>query len=245
MYESLILFSRLSSIGVEYTGDSENFATDLGPYHVMYVIPVLDAFLRNTRCTTPEKFDGLTRKWDSFRSVLDKIQLVMIDEVHCIGDERGGCLEGLITRMKVQNEMRVRSAKNTIRFVALSATICNLEDVAHWLEADSFTFGEEQRPVKLDTHVFGYPQRSSNEYMFDRSLSYKLYDIISTYSDFRPTLIFCSSRKGCVDAGKILLTSAGEHGVSLFESKHFGCLQRESSSVQSIFSIRFSCPDAF
>ena len=51
--------------------------------------------------TTPEKWDSITRKWNDQFVLLSSIKLVLIDEVHMIGEtERGGTLESVISRMK-------------------------------------------------------------------------------------------------------------------------------------------------
>jgi ATP-dependent DNA helicase HFM1/MER3 len=51
--------------------------------------------------TTPEKWDSITRKWTDHLALLSSVKLLMIDEVHLLGDEsRGSCLETLICRMK-------------------------------------------------------------------------------------------------------------------------------------------------
>jgi superfamily II RNA helicase len=51
--------------------------------------------------TTPEKWDSITRKWTDHLALLSSVKLLMIDEVHLLGDEsRGSCLETLVCRMK-------------------------------------------------------------------------------------------------------------------------------------------------
>ena len=51
--------------------------------------------------TTPEKWDSITRKWTDHLLLIGSVKLLMIDEVHLLGDEsRGGCLEAIICRMK-------------------------------------------------------------------------------------------------------------------------------------------------
>jgi ATP-dependent DNA helicase HFM1/MER3 len=68
-----------------------------------------------------------------------------------------------------------------IRFVGLSATVPNIEDVARWLrEPDGqlaifYVFGEEFRPVRLDAFVLGCSRSDNgkNVFMFDHSLNYK------------------------------------------------------------------------
>ena len=53
-----------------------------------------------------------------------------------------------------------------VRFVAVSATIPNVRDLAQWLGAPpsgTRSFGEEMRPVKLRTVVRGYNPTKTGE----------------------------------------------------------------------------------
>ena len=51
--------------------------------------------------TTTEKWDSITRRWNEQFVLLSSIKLVLVDEVHMIGEpDRGGCLESVICRMK-------------------------------------------------------------------------------------------------------------------------------------------------
>jgi len=51
--------------------------------------------------TTTEKWDSITRRWNEQFVLLSSIKLVLVDEVHMIGEpERGGCLESVLCRMK-------------------------------------------------------------------------------------------------------------------------------------------------
>lgn len=171
---------------IELTGDSE--------YEDM------KAFLNiNIIVTTPEKWDSLCRK-SSFMKVLNNIELVLIDEIHTINDEtRGPVLESLVSRMKL-----LRSSSNSskqLRFVTLSATIPNVQDVCEWIsyrenDGKYFQIGDETRPVKLKTIVIGYDcPASANDFQFDLELNRQLHKVIEQYSQRRPTLIFASTRK--------------------------------------------------
>jgi replicative superfamily II helicase len=59
---------------------------------------------------------------DRLSTTQDTIGLLLVDEVHMLGDTRGACLEGLITRCKVmkafKKDVDVPCAR--MRFVALS-----------------------------------------------------------------------------------------------------------------------------
>lgn len=51
--------------------------------------------------TTPEKWDSITRRWNEYVVLLGSVKLVLVDEVHMIGEaERGSCLETVLSRMK-------------------------------------------------------------------------------------------------------------------------------------------------
>ena len=63
----------------------------------------------------------------------------------------------------------------SMRIVALSATLPNVEDLSEWLECESsFSFGPDYRPVQLDTHVVGFNENGKNGFMFEKSLNYKV-----------------------------------------------------------------------
>ncbi|KAL9612250.1 MAG: hypothetical protein Q9167_003163 [Letrouitia subvulpina] len=117
--------------------------------------------------TTPEKWDSITRKWKDHAKLMQLVKLFLIDEVHILKDTRGACLEAVVSRMK--------SVGSGVRFVALSATIPNSEDIATWLgkntaakhlPAHQERFGEEFRPVKLRKYVYGLPY-SGSDFGFD------------------------------------------------------------------------------
>uniref|UniRef100_A0A8D0GBW4 Helicase ATP-binding domain-containing protein n=1 Tax=Sphenodon punctatus TaxID=8508 RepID=A0A8D0GBW4_SPHPU len=84
--------------------------------------------------TTPEKWDSMTRKWRD-NSLVQLVRLFLIDEVHVVKDEsRGATLEVVVSRMKtVQSSLSsIVECPDTVlpmRFVAVSATIPNAEDV--------------------------------------------------------------------------------------------------------------------
>ncbi|RYH08475.1 DEAD/DEAH box helicase [archaeon] len=54
--------------------------------------------------TTPEKWDSLTRMWRDNVFLLGLIDLLLLDEIHHLGEERGAVLETVIVRMRVINK---------------------------------------------------------------------------------------------------------------------------------------------
>ncbi|MBN3313268.1 HFM1 helicase, partial [Atractosteus spatula] len=169
--------------------------------------------------TTPEKWDSMTRKW-SGNCLVQLVRLFLIDEVHVVKDEtRGATLEVVVSRMKamcssLSHGAQTPESKTSVRFVAVSATIPNIKDIADWLSdggepAVCLEMDEEHRPVKLRKVVLGFPCSSNQtEFKFDLSLNYKIASVIQTYSDQKPTLVFCATRKGVQQSASVLAKDA-------------------------------------
>ncbi|KAK0670172.1 putative ATP-dependent DNA helicase [Cercophora samala] len=154
--------------------------------------------------TTPEKWDSITRKWQDHRRLLQLVELFIIDEVHILKDVRGATLEAVVSRMK--------TIGTNVRFIALSATVPNSDDIAQWLGRNHTnqhlpalreTFGEEFRPVKLQKFVYGY-ECNGNEFILDKLLDSKLPSLIARHSQQKPILVFCFTRKSCESTASLL-----------------------------------------
>lgn len=185
-------FTQVGLRCAELTGDSD--ASDLRNVQSANII-----------VTTPEKWDSMTRKWKDHEKLMRLIKLFLIDEVHILNDNRGAVLEAVVSRMK--------SIGTDVRFVALSATVPNFHDVAAWLgknlsepnlPASNEKFGEEFRPVKLRKHVHGYVCNGNNDWAFEKQLDAKLPEIIAKYSERKPMMIFCATRKSCIHTAQLI-----------------------------------------
>ncbi|KAI1092080.1 P-loop containing nucleoside triphosphate hydrolase protein [Rostrohypoxylon terebratum] len=184
-------FSHMNLNCIELTGDtSQAQASRVGSASIIV--------------TTPEKWDSITRKWSDHRKLLDMIRLVLIDEVHILKDARGATLEAVVSRMKTIGA--------NVRFVALSATVPNIGDVAKWLGRNHSNqrepaliraFGEELRPVKLKRFVYGF-EANLNDFTFDKSLDKKLIILLAKHSERKPIMIFCFTRKSCESTARKL-----------------------------------------
>jgi ATP-dependent DNA helicase HFM1/MER3 len=148
-------FSALNLKCAELTGDTDS--SQLRSVQISQII-----------ITTPEKWDSMTRKWKDHMKLMQLVKLFLIDEVHILKETRGATLEAVVSRMK--------NIGSNVRFVALSATVPNSEDIATWLGKDATNqhvpahrehFGEEFRPVILKKVVYGYPC-SMNDFAFDK-----------------------------------------------------------------------------
>ncbi|OJD15928.1 hypothetical protein AJ78_03871 [Emergomyces pasteurianus Ep9510] len=158
----------------------------------------------NIIITTPEKWDSMTRKWRDHIKLMQLVKLFLIDEVHILKENRGATLEAVVSRMK--------SVDSNVRFVALSATVPNSEDIGAWLGRDPTTqhlpahrerFGEEFRPVKLQKFVYGY-QGNRNDFAFDKACEARLPEVLEKHSEKKPIMIFCCTRNSAIATSKYL-----------------------------------------
>jgi ATP-dependent DNA helicase HFM1/MER3 len=85
--------------------------------------------------------DDIVRGRSNHSQLLSRVHLFLIDEVSCscdvlphskhcnqvhiVNESRGSTLEVVICRMKMRG--------SAVRFVAVSATVPNIDDVAHWI----------------------------------------------------------------------------------------------------------------
>ena len=57
---------------IELTGDTENDnENEIDSAHII--------------CTTPEKWDSMTRKWKNRELIMSRVRLMLIDEIHVLG----------------------------------------------------------------------------------------------------------------------------------------------------------------
>ena len=78
--------------------------------------------------TTPEKWDGISRSWQN-RSYVQAMRLLVIDEIHLLGDERGPVLEVIVSR----TNFIASHTEHPVRVVGLSTALANARDLANWL----------------------------------------------------------------------------------------------------------------
>jgi helicase len=101
---------------------------------------------------TSEKADSLLRHRSSW---LQKISLVVADEVHLIHDpERGPTLEITLTKFRRFNP--------ELQVIALSATVKNSKELASWLDAEHVSSEWRPTPLKEGVYMDGEVQFTDN-----------------------------------------------------------------------------------
>ncbi len=155
--------------------------------------------------TTPEKWDGISRSWQS-RGYVRQVSLVVIDEIHLLGGDRGPILEIIVSRM---NYIASQS-KGSVRLVGMSTACANAMDLGNWLGVKEglFNFRHSVRPVPLEIFIDGFPeQRGFCPLM--QSMNRPTFLAIKTHSPDKPVIVFVASRRQTRLTAKDLINLCG------------------------------------
>ncbi len=135
--------SRFSGLGVRVgvsVGDFDSPDPELDRYDIIVA--------------TSEKADSLLRHRTAW---LEKISLVVADEVHLMHDpERGPTLEVTLTKFRRFNPK--------LQVIALSATVKNSKEVAEWLEAEHIQSDWRPTPLKEGVYTNGQIRFTDNSH---------------------------------------------------------------------------------
>ena len=146
--------------------------------------------------STYEKLDSSIR---SNPSILNGVSVLVVDEIHYVGDpDRGPLLESLIARILDYDPHP--------QIIALSATIPNAEELARWLDAELVV--SDWRPVPLLEGVY---DGSSNSIIYSNGSKRRVESVTATpYIDLvrdinlegGHALVFVQSRRRAVQMAK-------------------------------------------
>ncbi|KAK9459314.1 Sec63 Brl domain-containing protein [Lipomyces oligophaga] len=168
--------------------------------------------------TTPEKWDVVTRK-SGDNELVDKVKLLIIDEVHMLHDDRGAVIESLVARTLRQ----VESTQSMIRIIGLSATLPNYVDVADFLKVDRneglFYFDASFRPVPLEQHFIGVRGKAGSKQSNENldKVTYK--KVVEMLQEGHQIMVFVHSRKDTLKTVKSLRELAMTEGdMDLFDA---------------------------
>ncbi|CAK8672120.1 unnamed protein product [Clavelina lepadiformis] len=141
--------------------------------------------------TTPEKWDGVSRSWHT-RGYVRQVALLIIDEIHLLGQDRGPVLEVIVSRTNFISSQ----TEKTVRIVGLSTALANARDLADWLgikQMGLFNFRPSVRPVPMEVHIHGFAGKHYCPRM--AAMNKPCFQAIRTHSPAKPSLIFVSSRR--------------------------------------------------
>ncbi|TGO11321.1 hypothetical protein BTUL_0112g00110 [Botrytis tulipae] len=201
------LGSRLAWLGIqvrEFTGDMHLTKKEITQTQIIV--------------TTPEKWDVVTRKGTGDTELVQKVRLLIIDEVHMLHDDRGSVLESLVAR----TERQVESTQSLIRIVGLSATLPNYIDVADFLKvnrhAGLFYFDASFRPVPLEQHFIGVKGKAGTRQSRENIDTTAFEKVREMLELDHQVMVFVHSRKDTFNTAKMLYEKAIEQVcVDLFD----------------------------
>lgn len=201
------LGKRLAWLGIkcrEYTGDMQLTKSEIVQTQIIV--------------TTPEKWDVVTRKGTGDTELVQKVRLLIIDEVHMLHDERGAVLESLVAR----TERQVESTQSMIRIVGLSATLPNYVDVADFLKVNKyaglFYFDSSFRPVPLEQHFIGVKGKAGSKQSRE-NLDNVAFDKVKEMLELdHQVMVFVHSRRDTMLTARMLHQKAMDDGcLDLFD----------------------------
>ncbi|KAK8860756.1 hypothetical protein M9Y10_012421 [Tritrichomonas musculus] len=170
---------------------------------------------------TPEKWDAVSRGF-VVRQFVQFVSLVIIDEVHLLGTDRGHIIEAVVDRMKF--------LQANLRVIALSTCLSNPLDVAKFLGVPNrgvYNYSPKLRNVPLMTFIRGFPGRHYCPRM--AAMNKPLSDSILEHSEGKPTLVFVSSRRQTRLTAFDLISFA-----SSARQPNFYCTQEASDASQLV-----------
>lgn len=141
--------------------------------------------------TTPEKWDGISRSWQT-RNYVKQVALIVIDEIHLLGEDRGPVLEVIVSRTNFISS----HTNKTLRIIGLSTALANAKDLANWLgigQMGLYNFRPSVRPVPLEVHISGFPGKHYCPRM--ATMNKPTFQAIKQHSPDKPVLVFVSSRR--------------------------------------------------
>lgn len=200
-----------------------------------------------------------------WRLDLQRIGLVIIDEIHLLGEDRGPILEVIVSRMRF-----IASQLGThIRLMGLSTALANAGDLADWLGIDRvglYNFRPSVRPIPMEVHIQvrrgavcplrtlelcvcvlqGFPGKHYCPRM--ATMNKPVYSAILTHSPEKPALVFVASRRQ-VHVGhppppvntSVSLRSCARRPASL-PSSSFPCAPSTSDPLSSCTWTRRTSP---
>ena len=164
---------------------------------------------------TPEKIEILLNNQDKVMS-LEKLKLLIVDEVHFLREERGFLLENLL--MYFIKNFSIK--KKFLRIISLSATIPNFKDIGKFLNVNLlnglFYFGPLIRENILNRTIIGIKKKKNgrlcDSIILNSILMKKISYILNT--SFKPKImIFVQSRIDTYNTGILLHDLLSENEI--------------------------------
>uniref|UniRef100_A0A8D8T3V8 DNA polymerase theta n=2 Tax=Cacopsylla melanoneura TaxID=428564 RepID=A0A8D8T3V8_9HEMI len=202
----------------------------------------------NVMIATIEKANNIINRLIE-ENKLDRLGCVVVDELHMLGDPgRGYLLELLLTKLKY---MHHRNEDIQIQVVGMSATLPNLNVLAHWLDAVLYftTF----RPIPLREHLVlnsvAYALPDTTEGVNLKTLRNLegcnedvMYLCLDSILNSHSVLIFCPSKNWCETLANKISAVIKKIGMSSSDSAHKLRSVLDTAALSDILLQLSQCP---
>ena len=166
---------------------------------------------------TPERLDACTRHWRTHWAWLPEVDLVVVDELHLLGEPgRGPRLEGALGRLRRLNPF--------IQLVGLSATLGNAPELSDW--AGGVYHCSDWRPMPVEWRVLRFRRATDKPQLLIDA-------VLSCAKDGGQSLVFVQSRRRAEQLSALL----GETGL-VAAHHHAGLESDERRAVESRYRAR-------
>ena len=211
---------------------------------------------------TPEKWDLITRGWrgnsNEFtestssmgKKIIREIALLVIDEIHLLGEERGAVLEAIVSRTRFISKFIEKEKENpssngnfeATRIIGLSTALANPYDLADWIginidghgtevKRGLYNFRPSVRPIPMEVHIQGFPGRHYCPRM--ATMNKPCYAAIKEHSPTKPVIIFVASRRQTrLTALELISYAAGDENPTAF----LGCSDDHARTLSQTLS---------
>ncbi|XP_076020488.1 helicase POLQ-like isoform X2 [Genypterus blacodes] len=197
----------LASFGLDLDFMVEEYAGSKGRFP-----PVKRRNKRSLYVATIEKAHSLVNSLIE-TSRLDVLGLVVVDELHMLGDgSRGAIIEMTLAKVIYMSK--------TTQIIGMSATLGNIKDIQTFLRAENYS--NDFRPVELKEYVkvnetiYEVDPKEEECFRFSRVLNFKYSStmqkvdpdhIIALVTEIIPThscLVFCPTKKNCENVAEMI-----------------------------------------
>lgn len=158
-----------------------------------------DVLSADVICTTPERWDALTRRWKDHIGLVGRVSILVIDEVHHVGSTRGPALESIVSRM-------VSSMKNV---TAVTACVACISFCTRPLLA---TLSDVQKTVASSEAVVKAGMPAAKMRIVGLAATLRNYGDVAAWLDVQQDDVV--RRTGCIKAPLLCQLGAGVVGAS-------------------------------
>jgi pre-mRNA-splicing helicase BRR2 len=143
-----------------------------------------------------DQWDMLSRRWRQRRAV-QTVSLMIFDELHFLGGERGPTLEVVVSRTRyMSGQLQAEGGESKLRIVGLSASLANARDVGEWMGVgikSLFNFSPMARPSPLEIYFQSFEQSNYSSRLL--AMAKPVYNAVSRHIGEKSVIVYAPSRR--------------------------------------------------